>query len=72
MAKPLYSATMSLDGYITGPDGDMSWMTPHLGPDPLVDDLVADVGAILAGGRTFRGDDPYRDTPARGQAFGGA
>ncbi|OJF12408.1 dihydrofolate reductase family protein [Couchioplanes caeruleus] len=72
MAKLLYSATMSLDGYIAGPDGDMSWMTPYLGPDPLVDDLVSEVGTVLAGNRTFRGDDPYRDTPAEGQAFGGA
>ncbi|MFI5491778.1 dihydrofolate reductase family protein [Actinoplanes sp. NPDC051859] len=72
MATLLYSATMSLDGYITAPGGDMSWLTSYLGPDPLVDDLSANVGAILAGNRTFRGDDPYRDTPAEGQAFGGA
>ncbi|MFI7597473.1 dihydrofolate reductase family protein [Actinoplanes sp. NPDC049681] len=72
MAKLLYSATMSLDGFIAGPGGDMSWMTPYLGPDPLFDELVPNVGAILAGNRTFRGDDPYRDTPAEGQAFGGA
>ena len=72
MAKVLYSVTMSLDGFIAGPGGDMSWMTPYLGPDPLVDDLAGDVGALLVGNRTFRGDDPYRDTPAEGGAFGGA
>src|SRR4051812_20993509 len=72
MAKLLYSATMSLDGFIAGPDGDMSWRPPYRGPDPLVDELVQNVGAILAGNRTFRGDDPYRDTPAEGVAFGGA
>ena len=34
MAKLLYSATMSLDAYIAGPGGDMSWLTPYLGPNP--------------------------------------
>ncbi|MEV4637529.1 dihydrofolate reductase family protein [Actinoplanes sp. NPDC049548] len=72
MAQLLYSATMSLDGFIAGPGGDMAWMTPYLGPDPLIDELVPRIGAILAGNRTFRGDDPYRDTPAEGEAFGGA
>lgn len=72
MSKLLYSVTMSLDGYIAGPGGDMSWMTEHLGPNPLVDDLVPQIGALLAGNRTFGGDDPYRDDPERrGQAFGG-
>ena len=35
MAKLIYSVTMSLDGYIAGPGGDMSRMTPYLGPDPV-------------------------------------
>ena len=71
MARLLYSATMSLDGFIAGPDGDMSWLTEHLGPDPLVDDLVTRIGALLVGNRTFRGDDPHKDTPKEGKAFGG-
>jgi dihydrofolate reductase len=71
MAKLLYSATMSLDGYIAGPDGDASWLTPYLGPNPLVDDLVGRVGSLLVGNRTFRGDDPYRDQPGEGEPFGG-
>ena len=37
MAKVLYSVTMSLDGYIAGPGGDMQWMTPYLGPNPEID-----------------------------------
>lgn len=39
MGKVLYSATMSPDGYIAGPEGDMSWLTPYLGPNPHVDAL---------------------------------
>jgi dihydrofolate reductase len=71
MAKLLYSATMSLDGFIAGPGGDMSWLTPYLGPNPLVDELIPRVGAILAGGRTFRGDDPHAGTERAGKVFGG-
>jgi len=37
----LYSVTMSLDGFISGPGGDMSWLTEYLEPNPMVDALVA-------------------------------
>ncbi len=71
MAKIIYSATMSLDGYIAAAEGDMSWLTEHLGgPNPAADRLLAGTGAILAGHRTFTGDDPNRGTPSEG-AFGG-
>lgn len=40
MARVLYSVTMSLDGFIAGPGGDMSRLTAHLGPDPVVDELI--------------------------------
>jgi dihydrofolate reductase len=50
----------------------MSWLTEHLGPNPAVDDLVSDIGALLVGHRTFGGDDPYKGDEAReGKAFGG-
>ncbi|MFB4309348.1 dihydrofolate reductase family protein [Actinomadura sp. GTD37] len=71
MAKLLYSATMSLDGFIAGPGGDMSWLTEYLGePDPAAERLLARVGALLVGNRTFGGDDPNKGTEAEG-AFGG-
>ena len=71
MAKIIYSAAMSLDGYIAATGGDMSWLTEHLGgPNPAADRLLAGIGAILAGHRTFAGDDPNRGTPSEG-AFGG-
>jgi dihydrofolate reductase len=72
MATVLYSATMSLDGFIAGPGGDMSWLTEHLGPDPTASEWIGRIGALLIGNRTFRGDDPHRDDPARaGRPFGG-
>lgn len=70
-SRLLYSATMSLDGFIAGVDGDMSWLTEHLvrsGPD--LDELVRSIGAVLVGKRTFTGDDPNAGTDAEG-AFGG-
>ena len=72
MGKLLYSAAMSLDGFIAGPRGDMSWLTEHLGPDPTVDEVAGQVGALLVGSRTFRGDDPYKGTAEEGKPFGGA
>jgi dihydrofolate reductase len=71
MARMLYSATMSLDGLIAGPGGDMSWLTPYLGPNPTADELLGRIGALLIGNRTFGGDDPNRGTDKEG-AFGGA
>jgi dihydrofolate reductase len=72
LAKLLYSVTMSLDGFIAGPAGDMSWLTEYLGPNPTVDDLIDKIGALLVGNRTFRGDDPYKGVEAKeGKPFGG-
>ncbi|SCL23821.1 Dihydrofolate reductase [Micromonospora inyonensis] len=71
MARMLYSASMSIDGFIAGPGGDMSWLTPYLGPNPTMDDVAARTRALLVGRRTFGGDDPYRDLPGEGEAFGG-
>jgi dihydrofolate reductase len=71
MASLLYSASMSLDGFIAGPGGDMSWLSPHFGPNPEADALVGDIGALLIGARTYRGDDPNAGTSSEG-AFGGA
>jgi dihydrofolate reductase len=69
-SRTLYSCTMSLDGFMAGPGGDMQWLRPHLGPDPVADGLVSRIGSLLVGNRTFRGDDPNRGTDREG-AFGG-
>lgn len=71
MAKLLYSATMSLDGFIAGPGGDMSWLTEHLGGEnTTAERLLANVGALLVGNGTYGGDDPNRGTDSEGP-FGG-
>ncbi|MEV1172357.1 dihydrofolate reductase family protein [Nonomuraea sp. NPDC049784] len=71
MGKVLYSATMSLDGFIAGPAGDMSWLTEHIGPNPMVEEVIAEIGSLLVGNRTFRGDDPHKGTDKEGKPFGG-
>lgn len=71
MAKVLYSATMSLDGFIAGPGGDMSWMTEYLGPNPEVEELITRIGSLLVGRRTFGGDDPHKGDEGEGKPFGG-
>jgi dihydrofolate reductase len=71
MAKLLYSVTMSADGFIAGAGGDMSWLTEHLGPNPIVGDLLSRIGALLTGNRTFRGDDPHKGTEKEGKFAGG-
>lgn len=63
--------TMSLDGFIAGPGGDMSWLARYLAPNPEVDEVTGTVGALLVGARTYRGDDPYKGTGQEGQPYGG-
>jgi dihydrofolate reductase len=70
VSKLLYSATMSLDGFIAGVGGDMTWLTELLVSAPEVDGLMAEIGALLVGRRTFSGDDPNAGTDSEG-AFGG-
>jgi len=72
MAKLLYSFTMSVDGFIAGAGGDMSWLRDHVGtPNPIAERLVPQIGALLIGARTHRGDDPNRGTDKEGP-FSGA
>ena len=72
MTKLVYSAGMSLDGFIAGPGGDMQWMSDleTTATSAELEDVVANVGALLIGKRTFTGDDPNKGTDAEG-AFGG-
>src|ERR1700738_1862672 len=46
-------------------------MIDYLGPNPVVDELIPQTGAILAGNRTFGGDDPHKGRPGEGEVFGG-
>ncbi len=48
----------------------MQWLARHAARAPETGDLLAQVGALLIGRRTFFGDDPNAGTEAEG-AFGG-
>jgi dihydrofolate reductase len=71
MAKVLYSVTLSVDGFIAGPGGDMQWMRPYLGPNREVEELIPRIGSLLIGRRSHDGDDPHKGEAGEGEAFGG-
>lgn len=71
MSRLLYSATMSLDGFIAGAGG--RYVLVERAPRPLEPRdrrSMASIGALLVGKRTFVGDDPNRGTEQEG-AFSG-
>lgn len=44
----------SLDGFIAGPDDDLTWLpAPQPGEDMGFDSLIASSGAMLMGRRTY-------------------
>lgn len=68
-----YQCAMSLDGFIAGAGGDMSWLSAASGPpddqpnaEPETNPLVHAVGAVLSGRRTYDGDDPNAATDQEG------
>ena len=64
--KVLWHFTMSLDGFVAGPNNDMDWMSGVSHRPGLSDEYVESTGAVL-GGR--RGWDAYPDPSA---IYGGA
>lgn len=53
MGKVLWHTVMSLDGFIAGPNDDMSWAFGlDSGSGETVDEVVASTGALLVGRRT--------------------
>jgi len=69
--KVLWHLTMSLDGFMAGPNHSMDWMSGLSFSPGIVDEMVATTGAILAG---RRGYDAGADEPgeASSKAYGGA
>ena len=45
----LWHFTMSLDGFVAGPDHAMDWMTGFSSWPGLVDEYIATTGAVLGG-----------------------
>lgn len=55
MSKLLVHVTMSLDGYIAGPDDEMGWIFHHAGDmsKELENEVIARTGATLGGRRAY-------------------
>jgi dihydrofolate reductase len=53
MARLIYSAIMSLDGYIADADGDFEWAAPDEEVHAFVNELERSVGAYLYGRRMY-------------------
>ena len=53
MAKLVYSAITSLDGYVADADGDFSWAAPDEEVHAYVNDLEREIGTSLYGRRMY-------------------
>ncbi|GAA0357796.1 hypothetical protein GCM10009530_03790 [Microbispora corallina] len=53
MRSVTYSMSVSLDGYIVGPDGDFEWTAPDEDVFRLATDQIREVGVHLMGRRLY-------------------
>lgn len=72
MGSVFVHTMMSLDGFIAGPNDDMSWVLRHAGdmPSAVVDEVIARTGAVLGGRRVYDVGRRIQRPEARG-LFGG-
>ena len=66
----LVHRTMSLDGFIAGPEHEMDWIFEHTTPDGARDVMLA-TGAIIAGRRSYAVGERDAGKPSQGP-YGGA
>jgi dihydrofolate reductase len=53
MGKVIVHVTMSLDGFIAGPNDEMEWGF-RFGSDETVDEIMKEIWAVVMGNRGFR------------------
>jgi dihydrofolate reductase len=76
MGMVLANTTMSLDGFIAGPNDEMDWVFEHAGdvPRKLIDEVIESTGAILGGRRGYevgrRAERPETSKPFGGRWSG--
>lgn len=69
--KVIWHVSMSVDGFIAGPDHDMDWIFEYDDPVPMGDEVMHATGAILAGRGSY--DVGERSTRREtSEAYGGA
>jgi dihydrofolate reductase len=64
----VYYAAVSLDGFIAGPDDDISWLDPYPAEDVGYAGFIAGISGLVMGRRTYEivmrlGDWPHGDRP---------
>ncbi|WP_165949205.1 dihydrofolate reductase family protein [Kribbella turkmenica] len=52
----VWHMTLSLDGYIAGPDDNLNWYAASSGPSEIGDEVARAAGAFLTGGRLITED----------------
>ncbi len=67
MAKLIYSAMMSLDGYLADEDGNFEWAEPDEEVHTFINDLERPVGTYLYGRRLYEVMVAWETMPLRGQ-----
>jgi dihydrofolate reductase len=68
MAAVVWHVTMSLDGFIAGPDDDMDWVGDYFSEaaNETAGEVIETTGAIIMGRRTYEVEDRYRPGIYRG------
>jgi dihydrofolate reductase len=70
--KVVVNRTMSLDGFITGPDDDMDWIFDYVSPEaPWLAEIAAATGAMLVGRRSHQVGSRMEANKSRGSAAAG-
>jgi dihydrofolate reductase len=63
----LWHITMSLDGFVADKNDTLDCFAGYEGPNPLASEIMANIGAILSGRRTY----DINKQPEGGEAYGG-
>ena len=66
-----YHTTMSLDGFIAGPDGDMSWIFEYEYPNNLINQIISNLGCLIVGRNSYNVG-KNSSTEETSKAYGGA
>ena len=53
VGRVLVHATMSLDGFIAGPDDAVDWVFEYVEPSAADDEVIKTTGAMLGGRRSY-------------------
>jgi len=67
VGRVLWHVTLSLDGFIAGPDHGMEWVFEYEGSNEVVEEVIQSTGALIVGRNTYEVEDRVR-----GGFYGGA